>query len=42
MKSALEGRRFQDIEGIKKNDGTESYSTTGVPEVFLTVAAPLS
>jgi transposase len=31
IKSALKGRRFQDIEDIKKCDNdTESYSTTGV------------
>jgi hypothetical protein len=32
--SALKGRRFQDIEDIKKSDGTKSYSTTGVPKCF--------
>jgi hypothetical protein len=40
IKSALKGRRFHDIEDIEKcDDGTESYSTTEVPEKFLTVAA---
>jgi hypothetical protein len=38
IKSALEGRKFQDIENIKKkkkcDDGTESYSTTGIPKRF--------
>jgi len=42
IKSALKGRRFQDTEDIKKCDhGTESYSTTGVPETFQTVATSL-
>jgi hypothetical protein len=36
---ALKGRIFQDIEDIKKN--TESYSTTGIPEMFPTVAVSL-
>jgi hypothetical protein len=42
-KSALKGRRFQDIEDIQKkcDDGTEGGSTTGVPEMFPTVAASL-
>jgi hypothetical protein len=33
LKSVLKGRRFQDIEDIKKkgNDSAENYSTTGVP-----------
>jgi hypothetical protein len=41
MKSALKGQRFQDTEDIteKCDDGTESYSTTGVPKMFPTVAA---
>jgi hypothetical protein len=40
--SALQGRRFQDIKKVKKReDGTESYSTTGVPEMFPTVATSL-
>jgi hypothetical protein len=36
IKSALKGRRFQDIEGIqnKCDNGTETYSITGVPEMF--------
>jgi hypothetical protein len=43
IKSVLKGRRSQDIEGNqrKKCDGTESYSTTGFPEVFPTVATSL-
>jgi hypothetical protein len=41
IKSALRERRFQNTENIKKCDVTESYSTTGIPEVFLTVAASL-
>jgi hypothetical protein len=37
LKCILKGRRFQDTEDIppppkKKCDGTESYSTTGVPD----------
>jgi hypothetical protein len=40
IKSALKGKRFQDTENIKKSDvHTESYSTTGVPKIFPTVAA---
>jgi hypothetical protein len=35
---ALKGKGFQDSEDIKKSDGTESYSTTGVPKMFPTVA----
>jgi hypothetical protein len=43
IKSALKGRRFQDAEDIKKfYEVTESYSTKGVPGMFLTVAASLS
>jgi hypothetical protein len=43
INSALKGRRCQDIEDIKKcDDGTVSYSTTGVPEMSLTVAASLA
>jgi hypothetical protein len=39
----LKGQRFQDIEDIQKSDdGTERYSTTGIPEMFQTVAASLS
>jgi hypothetical protein len=42
MKSALKGRRFQGIENIQKcNESTESYSTTVVPKLFPTGAAPL-
>jgi hypothetical protein len=41
VNSALKGRRFQDIEDIKKCDDTESYSTTGVPKIFPVVAASL-
>jgi hypothetical protein len=43
VKSALQGRRFHDFEGIRKksNNGTESYSTTAVPEVFPAVTALL-
>jgi hypothetical protein len=37
IKSALKGRRCQDTE----DDGTEDYSTTGVPKMFPTVAASL-
>jgi hypothetical protein len=36
IKSPLKGRKFQDTE-----DGTESYSTSGVPKMFPTVAASL-
>jgi len=39
IKSALKGQRFQDTEGIQRKwDGTKSYSTTGVPKMFPTVA----
>jgi hypothetical protein len=40
---ALKRRRFQDTEDIqnKYDDGTESYSKTGVPKVFPTLAASL-
>jgi hypothetical protein len=42
IKSDLMGRRFQDIEDISKcGDCTESFSTTGVPEMFRTVAISL-
>jgi hypothetical protein len=42
IKIALKGRSFQDTEDIQKCDhGSESYSTTGVPEIFPTVAASL-
>jgi hypothetical protein len=42
IKSALKGRRFQDDEDKKKSDySTESYSITGVPKMFPTVAASL-
>jgi hypothetical protein len=38
---SLKGR-FQDIEDIQNcDDGTESYSTTGIPKIFPTVAASL-
>jgi hypothetical protein len=42
-KVSLPGRRFQDTEDIKKkcDDGTESYSTKGVPKMFPTVATSL-
>jgi hypothetical protein len=43
--SALKGRRFQDTEisKQKKSDkGTGSYSTTGIPKMFPTVAASLN
>jgi hypothetical protein len=37
--SSLQGQGFQDIKDIKKcDDSTESYSTTGVPKMFLTAA----
>jgi hypothetical protein len=44
IKSALKGRRFQDIEDIlrKHNDGRASYCTTGVPKMFRTVTASLA
>jgi hypothetical protein len=43
IKPALKGRRFHNTEDIQKkiDDGTESYSATGVPEMFATVAASL-
>jgi hypothetical protein len=43
IKSALKGRRFLDSEYIQKkyDDGTESYSTTGVLNMSATVAALL-
>jgi hypothetical protein len=42
IKSALKGRRFQDTGDIKKcDDDTESCSTTGVPEMFPTVAGSI-
>jgi hypothetical protein len=38
----LKGRRFEDTEDIQKcDDGTESYSTTGVPKIFPTVAGSI-
>jgi hypothetical protein len=37
IKSALKGRIFQDIEAVQKekkyDNGSESYSTTGVPKM---------
>jgi transposase len=48
IKSALKGKRFLYTENIpppptKKGDNsTESYSITGVPEIFLTVTASFS
>jgi hypothetical protein len=43
IKFALKGRKFQDTEDIQKKFGdiTESYSITGVPKMFPTVAALL-
>jgi hypothetical protein len=41
IRSALKGRIFQNMEDIKCEDGTETYSTTGVPKMFLTVTASL-
>jgi hypothetical protein len=43
IKSVLKGQRFQDTEDIQRkcDDGTERYSTTGIPKIFLTVAASL-
>jgi hypothetical protein len=43
LKSALKGRNFQEIEDIQKkyDDGTESYSTTGILKMFPTVATSL-
>jgi hypothetical protein len=41
IKSALKGKRFQDIENKKYNDGTGSYSTREVPKLFPTMAATL-
>jgi hypothetical protein len=45
IKSTLKGQRYQDIEDIQKkkkcDDGTESYSTTGVPKMCPTVATLL-
>jgi hypothetical protein len=42
IKSALKFRRFKDNKDIPKkkkcDDGTESYSTTGVPKMFPTTA----
>jgi hypothetical protein len=43
---AFKGRIFQNIEHIKKkkkkcDNGTESYSTTGVPKMFPTVAGSI-
>jgi hypothetical protein len=35
VNSALKGRRFQDIEVVKKcDDGAESYAAAGVPKCF--------
>jgi hypothetical protein len=41
--SALKGRKFWDTENIKRKceNGTESYSTTGIPRMFTTVATSL-
>jgi hypothetical protein len=42
IKYVLKGQRFQDNDDIKKSDdSTESYSTTGVPKMFPTMAASL-
>jgi histone-lysine N-methyltransferase SETMAR len=43
IKSALKTRRFQVLKTSKQkcDDGTESYSTTGVPKTLPTVAASL-
>jgi hypothetical protein len=42
IKSALKGPRFQGTENIQKcDDGTESYTTTGIPKMFPTVTASL-
>jgi hypothetical protein len=41
IKSALNGRGFQDIEDMKNDNGTESYPTIGVQKMFPTVAALL-
>jgi hypothetical protein len=43
IKSALKERIFRDKEDIlrKCDNGTESYSTTGVPKIFPMVAASL-
>jgi hypothetical protein len=43
IKSALKGRRFQDIEDVqtKCDYSTESCSTVGVPKMFPIVAASL-
>jgi hypothetical protein len=44
INSALWGRRCQDIEQIQQkkcDDGTESYSTRGFPEMFPTVAGSI-
>jgi len=42
INSALKGQKFQDNRGIKKCDnGTESYSTAGVPKLLPTVAVSL-
>jgi hypothetical protein len=43
IKSALKGQSFQDIEDTppKKDDDNESYSTTGFPKMFRTVATSL-
>jgi hypothetical protein len=41
IKSALKGRKFHDIEDIKRkcDDGTERYSTTRAAKMFPEVAA---
>jgi hypothetical protein len=41
IKSALKERDFRILKTFKKSDVTGSYSTTGVPKMFLTVAALL-
>jgi hypothetical protein len=44
IKSALNGRRFQDIEDIQKkkcDDDTESCSTRRVPKIFPAVTVSL-
>jgi hypothetical protein len=43
IKSALKVWRFQDIEDILKKsyDRSESYSTTGIPNMFPTLVASL-
>jgi hypothetical protein len=43
IKPPLKGHRFHDTEDIQKqsDNGTEKYSTTGIPKTFPTVAASL-